>query len=96
MGSLEITVSEMISNRLREKEYVVDPFSTGKIEVGCIWAAHLIPLFMLNRLIPIMTVKSEFLAPASRSKVPCASIGARSRKNAIFLNQRSELHIYFT
>ena len=74
----------------------LDPFSTGKLEVGYIRAAHSISLFMLNRLIPIMTIKSEFLAPASRSQVPRASIGAKSRKNAIFLNQRGELLIYFT
>ena len=61
------------------------------MEVEYIWAAHSIPLSLLNRLLPIMPLKSEFLAPASRSKVPRASIGARSRKNAIFLNQRSEI-----
>ena len=74
----------------------LDTFSTGKMEIGYIWAAHLIPLFMLNRLIPILTIKSEFLAPASRPEVPRASIGARSRKNAICLNQGGELLIYFT
>ena len=58
----------------------LDPFSTGKMEIGYIWAAHLIPLFMLNRLIPIMTIKSEFLAPASRSKVPRASISVKWQK----------------
>ena len=78
------------------KDSTVDPFSTGKMEVEYIWAAHSIPLSILNRLIPIMPLKSEFLAPASRSKVPRASIGARARKNAIFLNRRDELLIYFT
>ena len=50
------------------------------MEVGYIWAAHSIPLFMLHRLIPIMTIKSEFLASASRSKVPCASISVKWQK----------------
>ena len=56
------------------------------MEVGYIWAAHSIPLFMLNRLIPIMTIKSEFLASASRSKVPRASIGVKWWKSIVSVN----------
>ena len=40
----------------------------------------MIPLYMLNRLIPMLTIKFEFLASASRSKVPRASIGVNWRK----------------
>ena len=71
-------------------------FLPEKMERTCIPGAQSICLFMLNRLIPMMTIKSEFLAPASRSEVPRASIGGKSRKNAIFLNRRGELLIYFT
>ena len=54
------------------------------MEIGYIWEAHSIPLSMLYRLIPILSIKSKILAPASRPEVPRASIDARSRKKRVF------------
>ena len=77
---LRSNLQSKLSKKFITKSCGIDPFSTGKMEVGYIWAAHSIPLSILNRLIPIMPLKSEFLAPASRSKVPRASISVKWQK----------------
>ena len=54
------------------------------MELACISGAQSICLFKLNRLIPILTIKNKFLAPASRSEAPYASIPIKWRNFVVF------------